>query len=395
MSVHRKGGKSDVLPDFLHLNDLGCETIGGTILFATDDFFAPAENLLKIQKPKFNAELFTDYGKWRDGWETRRRRIPGHDWCIIQLGVPGIIYGIEADTSYLEGNCAPKISVQAACLQPGEVPALPPRGNRIGTSASDEERKVVKEMRSDEWTVLVPVSEIKSGDLDTWQNYFVVTLKQRWTHLRLNIYPDGGIARLKIYGTMLRDWSLSGLNQLSDLAAMVNGGVCVGYSDAQLGHPRNVLGIGRAKSMKDGWETRRNLERPPVLKVDDNGILLTLGNEWAVFRMGHSGVITHVEIDTSHFQGNFPDTFKLEACVLSTEEEKECTARKWMPKHSPKWITLLLPMKLNPHKRHFFYGAALQILDVFTHVRLTIFPDGGISRMRLWGLPRALSDSTK
>ncbi|XP_060644006.2 probable inactive allantoicase [Anolis sagrei] len=393
MTAHHREGNPCVIPEFLHLNNLGCETVGGKILFATDDFFAQAENLLKKPRPVFHADLFTDYGKWRDGWETRRRRIPGHDWCIIQLGVPGIIYGIEVDTSYLAGNCAPLISVQAACLKPEELPALQPRGSRIGTAASNEELKVAKEMRSDEWTVLVPMSEIKSGNLDLCHNYFSVTSKERWTHLRLNIYPDGGIARLKVYGTMLRDKSLSGVNHLSDLVAMVNGGICVGYSDAQLGHPQNILGIGRPKSMKDGWETRRNLERPPVLKVDDKGVLLLPGSEWAVFRLGHSGLITHVEIDTTYFKGNFPDTFKLEACILSIQEEKNYLEQKW--KHSPKWKILLPATKLKPHKRHFFDATMIEALEVFTHVRLTLVPDGGISRMRLWGFPRAPSNEKK
>ncbi|XP_066496398.1 probable inactive allantoicase [Tiliqua scincoides] len=394
MTAQRKEGK-EVLPDFVHLNDLACETIGGKILFASDDFFAPAENLLKKQRPVFHEDLFTDYGKWRDGWETRRKRIPGYDWCIIQLGVPGVIYGFEADTSYFAGNCAPRISIQAACLKPEKLPSLPPRGNRIGTTASDEEFRAIKEIRSDEWTSLVPMSELKSGRLDSVHNYFSVTLKQRWTHLRLNIYPDGGLARLKVYGTLLRDWPLSDLNHLSDLAAMVNGGICVGYSDAQLGHPQNILGTGRAKSMKDGWETGRNLQRPPILQVDENGTLLIPGSEWAVFRLGHSGVITHIEIDTSHFKGNFPDTFKLEGCTLSVQEEMNCIAQKWSLKLSPKWNTLLHSRKLKPHKRHFFDATAIQKLDVFTHVRLTIAPDGGISRMRLWGFPRALSHVSK
>ncbi|XP_044275124.1 probable allantoicase [Varanus komodoensis] len=393
MSAHLREGEPNVLPDFLHMNDLACETTGGKILFATDDFFAPAENLLKKQRPVFHADLFTEYGKWRDGWETRRKRIPGHDWCIIQLGVPGIIYGFEADTSYLAGNCAPWISIQAAFLKPEEVPLLPPRGMRMGTAASDEELQAVKEMKSDEWTFLLPMSEVKSGNLDTARNYFSVTSKQRWTHLRLNLHPDGGIARLKVYGTMLRDWSLSGQNHLSDLVAMVNGGVCIGHSGAQLGHPQNVLGIGKAKSMKDGWETGRNLERPPVLKVDDKGILLIPGSEWAVYRLGHSGVITHIETDTTHFKGNCPDTFKLEACILNIQEEKECISQKWMGKQGPKWSILLPSTKLKPHKRHFFNSTAIQTLDVFTHVRLTIAPDGGISRMRLWGFPRALPDT--
>ncbi|XP_053239596.1 probable inactive allantoicase [Podarcis raffonei] len=331
MTAHLSEKKGNVLPDFLHLNDLGCESVGGKVLFATDDFFAPAENLLKKQRPAYHADLFTEFGKWRDGWETRRKRIPGHDWCIIQLGVPGTIYGFEADTSYFAGNCAPQISIQAACLKPEEVPALPARGNRIGTAASDEELRIVKEL----------------------------------------------------------------LNHLSDLVAMVNGGVCVGYSDAQLGHPGNILGPGRAKSMKDGWETSRNLQRPPILKLGDKGILLVPGSEWAIFRLGHSGVITHIEIDTSHFKGNFPDTFKLEACILSTEEENEYNAQKWTLKQSPKWNTLVPATKLKPHTRHFFDGTAIKMLDVFTHVKLTFAPDGGVSRMRLWGFPRALPDMRK
>ncbi|KAM6459249.1 putative inactive allantoicase [Liasis olivaceus] len=395
MAVHLQEEKSNILPDFLNLNDLGCDSTGGKILFATDDFFAPAENLLKKQRPEFHADLFTDYGKWRDGWETRRKRIPGHDWCIIQLGMPGIICGFDVDTSYLAGNCAPRISIQAACLKSEEVPPLPLRGNRIGTTASEEELEAAKEMKSHEWTVLVPVSETKSGNLDTGHNYFFVNSKQRWTHLRFNLYPDGGIARLKVYGTMLKDWSLCGLNHLNDLVATVNGGICIGYSDAQLGHPQNIIGIGKAKSMKDGWETRRNLERPPILKVDDKGMLLIPGSEWAIFRLGHSGTVTHIEIDTSHFKGNFPDTFKLEACVLTIQEEKDCIAQKWASQRGLKWHILLPATKLNPHKRHFFAGTSIQTLNVFTHVRLTIAPDGGVSRLRLWGFARALPDGNK
>ncbi|CAM5131449.1 unnamed protein product [Natator depressus] len=123
----------------------------------------------------------------------------------------------------------------------------------------------------------------------------------------------------KVYGVVQKDWSASGPD---DLVAMENGGICVGFSSAQLGHPRNILGIGRATSMEDGWETARRLDRPPVLKADDKGILLIPGNEWAVFRLAHPCVITHIEIDTYHFKGNFPDTCKLEACVLNAQEGK-------------------------------------------------------------------------
>ncbi|KAL8172829.1 UNVERIFIED_CONTAM: hypothetical protein K2H54_024840 [Gekko kuhli] len=263
-----------------------------------------------------------------------------------------------------------------------EIPLLPPRGTRIGTAASDEEFKAVKEMRSNEWAFLVPMSELKSENLDTDHNYFCVTSEQKWTHIRLNIYPDGGIARLKVYGTISRDWSLSGQNDLSDLVAMANGGICVGYSDAQLGHPHNILGIGRAKSIKDGWETRRSLERPPVLKADDKGDLLIPGREWAVFRLGHPGIVTHIEIDTSQFKGNFPDTCTLEACILSVQQEKDCIAQKWSLKQGTKWNVLLPVTKLKPHKRHFFDATATQTMNICTHVRLTIAPDGGLREKR-------------
>ncbi|XP_025071995.1 probable allantoicase [Alligator sinensis] len=395
MAAHIKEEKTQVLPDFLNLNDLACKTMGGKVLFATDDFFAPADNLLKKQNPEFKVDTFTAYGKWMDGWETRRKRTPGHDWCIIQLGVPGTIHGFEVNTSFFAGNCAPRISVQAACLKRVEIPELWPRGDRIGTAASDEEFEAVKKMKSEEWNFLVPMTELKPGSLDTSQSYFSAHSKQRWTHVRFNIYPDGGIARFKVFGIIQKDWSASGLNDLDDLVAMANGGVCVGFSSTQLGHPRNILWPGKATSMKDGWETARRMDRPPVVKVDDKGILLIPGHEWAVFRLAHPGIITHIEIDTTHFKGNFPDTCQVEACVLNAEEEKECLTQKWNLKQGLKWIPLLSVAKLKPNKRHFFDGTVMQMQDAITHVRLVICPDGGVSRMRLWGFPRTLLSKSK
>uniref|UniRef100_A0A8D0L573 Allantoate amidinohydrolase n=1 Tax=Sphenodon punctatus TaxID=8508 RepID=A0A8D0L573_SPHPU len=334
--------------------------------------------------------LLTEYGKWIDGWETRRKRIPGHDWCIIQLGLPGVVHGFEADTSFFVGNCAPRISIQAACLKQDEIPELSSRGNRLGTAATEEEFKAVKQMKSDEWALLVSMTEIKPGYLDV-HSYFSVTSKQRWTHIRLNIYPDGGIARFKVYGTVQRDWSTFGTNDLKDLVAMVNGGVCVGFSD-WIGWP---IGPGRATSIEDGWETGRKLNRPSVLKADGKGALFMSCSEWAIFRLAHPGIITHIEIDTNHFKGSFPDNCKLEACVMNTQEEKDCVKQKWNLKQGLKWNLLLSVAKLNPHKRHFFNATAIQMQAVITHVKLTIVPDGGVSRLRLWGFPRALSKMNK
>ncbi|XP_030054766.1 putative inactive allantoicase [Microcaecilia unicolor] len=376
--------------DFAQLNDLASEAVGGKVLFATDDWFAVAENLLKRQDPEFKADLFTEFGKRMDGWETRRKRIPGHDWCIIQLGVPGIIHGFDVDTRFFTGNYAPHVSIQAASLKQEDLPEMPSRGERMGTAASDQEFGLITKLHSDTWEILVPMTELKPGYLESSHSYFAVQSKQRWTHIRLNIYPDGGIARLKVYGIGQRDWSTVGANDLEDLLAMANGGVCLGFSDAHFGHPRNLIGLGRANNMGDGWETARRLDRPPVLKVDDNGILQVSGSEWAIFRLGHPGVITHIEIDTNHFKGNYPDSCKIDACVLTPEEENKAVKQKWNIKPDLKWKLLLPVTKLKPHKRHFFESNSIKLQEVITHVRFTIVPDGGVSRLRLWSFPRLL-----
>uniref|UniRef100_A0A8D0GQ06 Allantoate amidinohydrolase n=1 Tax=Sphenodon punctatus TaxID=8508 RepID=A0A8D0GQ06_SPHPU len=318
----------------------------------------PQEIRYSNQSPECKPGLLTEYGKWIDGWETRRKRIPGHDWCIIQLGLPGVVHGFEADTSFFVGNCAPRISIQAACLKQ----ELSSRGNRLGTAATEEEFKAVKQ-------------------------FF-----HRWMVIFFLLPIDGGIARFKVYGTVQRDWSTFGTNDLKDLVAMVNGGVCVGFSD-WIGWP--IGWIGRATSIEDGWETGRKLNRPSVLKADGKGALFMSCSEWAIFRLAHPGIITHIEIDTNHFKGSFPDNCKLEACVMNTQEEKDCVKQKWNLKQGLKWNLLLSVAKLNPHKRHFFNATAIQMQAVITHVKLTIVPDGGVSRLRLWGFPRALSKMNK
>lgn len=386
----RKAKEISVLPEFVQLNDLACETSGGKVIFATDDWFAPAENLLKRTVPKFTEDAFTEFGKWMDGWETRRKRSAGHDWCIIQLGVPGIIYGFDIDTSFFTGNYAPRISVQAACLNQ-DITDLLPRGERIGTAASDEEMEVIEKLMSDSWLELVPMSKLRPGYADTCHHYFPISAQRRWTHIRLNLYPDGGIARMKVYGVGNKDWSSLPLNQMVDLASMQNGGVCLGYSDAHFGQPRNLIGIGRAKNMGDGWETARRLDRPPILKVNDKGILDVPGYEWAVFRLGHPGVIIHVEVDTNHFKGNAPAFFKIDATYLTLEEEEESIQKNWTKNLHVSWKTVLPETKLKPHKRHFFVYNLIESCEIFTHVRLIIAPDGGVSRMRLWGFPRSLA----
>ncbi|XP_016384697.1 allantoicase isoform X2 [Sinocyclocheilus rhinocerous] len=320
-------------PHFLQFNNLACETAGGKVIFATDEWFAPARNLLKRDPPEFIATAFTEYGKWMDGWETRRKRIPGHDWCIIQLGVPGIIHGFDVDTSFFTGNYAPYTSIQAACLD--QMPSFTLEGDRTGMAASPSQFKAVEQLNSDSWEELVPITKLKPGYSESCHNYLNVTYPHRVTHIRINIYP----------------------------------------------------GIGRADNMGDGWESARRLDRPKVLKVDEKGILQVPGFEWAILRLGHPGIISKIEVDTNHFKGNFPDSCQIEACCLTPDEENNLIRNQWCSDKTPKWRILLPPHKLKAHHRHMFSGESVVQCGPVTHVRLVIAPDGGVSRLRLWGRP--------
>uniref|UniRef100_A0A3B3YUP6 Allantoate amidinohydrolase n=1 Tax=Poecilia mexicana TaxID=48701 RepID=A0A3B3YUP6_9TELE len=341
-------------PDFLQFNDLACETEGGKVN--------------NREPPQFIPSAFTEFGKWMDGWETRRKRIPGHDWCIIQLGVPGLIHGLDVDTSFFTGNHSPYVSIQATCLD--ELPSFTPGEDRTGMAATAAQIAAVAKLSSEVWPELVGVAPLQPGYAERCHNYFRVSSRSRVTHLRLNMYPDGGIARLRVFGVGQRDWSSVPTNQDVDLVAMTNGGVCLGYSDAHFGHPRNMIGRGRAANMADGWETARRLDRPKTLKADQQGILQVPGWEWAVFRLGHPGLIGSIEVDTNHFKGNFPDSCRIEACLLTPEEEA-CSLR--------------------PHHRHHYSKADLTPTRPVSHVRLIIAPDGGVSRLRLWGRPRLVT----
>ncbi|XP_071323447.1 allantoicase isoform X3 [Trachinotus anak] len=319
MAERRAAVMAAAEPDFLQFNDVACETVGGRVIFATDEWFAPAANLLKREPPQFVASAFTEFGKWMDGWETRRKRSPGHDWCIIQLGVPGRIYGFDVDTSFFTGNHSPCVSIQAGCLD--KPPIFNLEGDRTGMAAFDSQLDAVAKLGSAAWPELVGVSELKPGYSDCCHNYFKVDFKHRVTHLRLNMYPDGGIARLRVYGVGQRDWSSVSTHQDVDLVALTNGGVCLGYSDAHFGHPRNMIGPGRAANMADGWETARRLDRPKDLKVDQRGILQVPGWEWAVFRLGHVGVISSIEIDTNHFKGGDKSQLLCEKSLTITDRK--------------------------------------------------------------------------
>ncbi len=326
---------------FTELIDLTAERLGGVVLTANDEFFAPKENLLKSSKPIFVENRYTDRGKWMDGWETRRRRTPGHDWCVIQLGLPGIIRGILVDTSYFKGNYPEQCSIEA-CAADG---------------CADVERLTSP---ATQWIEILPTSDLKEDS----QNLFPIQDSPRWTHIRFNIFPDGGVARLRVYGEVVPDWTQMGRNDSEiDLVAVENGGLVVACSDMFFGARHNLIMPGRALNMSDGWETRRR--RGP-------------GHDWAIIKMGISGAIHRVEVDTSHFRGNFPESCSVEACDAERVPIEDPTIS------SLAWEEVLPRTKLQADTGHCFKEEIKKIGPV-THARFNIFPDGGVSRLRMIG----------
>jgi allantoicase len=327
--------------DFTELVDLAAERVGGAVLYANDDFFAPKENLLKPSAPVFIEGKYTDLGKWMDGWESRRRRTPGFDWCLIRLGLPGRLRGVVVDTSHFKGNYPEQCSIEACAMD----------GN------ADVEQLLSEATL---WTEVLPQSELK-GDS---QNLFPLENPQRCTHLRFKIYPDGGVARLRVYGEVVPDWqSIEKRGSEIDLAAIEHGGLVLACSDMFFGHRHNLIMPGRALDMSDGWETKRR--RGP-------------GHDWTVIQLGKAGRIRRVEVDTAHFKGNFPESCSIEACDAG-EHVSAATGFDAL-----EWTELLPRTRLQAHTRHFFEDE-LKDAGVVTHVRFNIFPDGGVSRLRLMG----------
>ena len=334
--MHAPSSEAAAFPGFI---DLASARLGGRVLLANDEFFAEKENLLKPERAVFVAERFTDRGKWMDGWETRRRRTPGHDWCIVRLGLAGSLRGFDIDTAHFLGNHPAYASIDALELD-GDAPAEMLAG-------------------ADGWREILPRSPLRPGT----QNLFAALDHGRATHLRLNIYPDGGVARLRAYGRV-KPAAPRG-NGPIDLAGVEHGGLVVAASDMFFGNKENLIMPGASTHMGDGWETRRR--RGP-------------GHDWAVVALGAPGRIERVVVDTSHFKGNYPDTARLEAC-LARDVEVDALNAGALP-----WRELLPQTKLRADTRHEFTRELADVGPV-SHVRLSIYPDGGIARLRLWGVP--------
>ena len=305
--------------------------LGSKVSYATDEFFAAKERLIEPAAPVFIDDKYDDHGKWMDGWESRRKRTPGHDHCVIRLGIPGVVHGVDIDTRFFTGNFPPHASIEA-CVSNDDVP-------------------------NGGWSEILQKTEL-TGDA---HNFLDIDGDSIVTHLRLNIYPDGGIARLRVFGEIRPDYSQ--ISGVVDLLALEHGGRAIACSDEHYGSMHNLNVAGRGVNMGDGWETARR--RGP-------------GNDWVILALGHPGTIDKVEVDTAHFKGNYPDRVSIEAALFDSDEEASVANKKWRP--------LLPESKLEMDKQH-EYESELESLGDLSHVRMSIYPDGGVSRLRVFGRP--------
>jgi allantoicase len=321
------------------LIDLAGARVGGRAILANDEFFAPKTNLLKAGRAVFIEGKYTTRGKWMDGWETRRRRTPGHDWCVVRLGVPGVVRAVTVDTRHFRGNHPEACSIEAAALRGNPKPA-----SLRGSAA---------------WETVVARHPL-SGDTE---NELAAGAESRVTHVRLNIFPDGGVARLRVWGEARPDWAaIEAKARRLDLVAVEHGGVPLAASDEFFSEPLNLLMPGPSADMGDGWETRRR--RGP-------------GHDWVILRLGARGTIDAVRVDTTHFKGNFPESCRLEGCDLPG------LARMSVPDAGAPWRELVPHTKLRADAQHRFRAVGRS--GPVTHVRLSIYPDGGVARLRVFG----------
>jgi allantoicase len=315
------------MPDFARIwPNLAQARLGAEAVSASDEFFAPKERLIDPGPPVFVPERYDDHGKWMDGWETRRKRVEGHDWCVVQLGRAALLYGVDIDTSFFTGNYPLAASLDAAAGDDG-------------------------------WQEIVPATTLRGNA----HHYLAVGQHGPWRRLRLNIYPDGGVARLRVFGRFAPALEPGG--ELVELSGLLHGARVVAWSDDHYGWPGKVFLPDRGINMGDGWETRRR--RTP-------------GNEWLIAELGQPGTIRRIEIDTSHNKGNYPDR-----CSVQAARVEQATDASLVPQ-SMFWRTLLPEQQLQADTVHVFEREVVA-LGAISHARINLIPDGGVSRVRLFG----------
>ena len=321
------------------------EKLGGSIVSFSDEWFAAAENLIKPKAPIRDATRFTYAGAWYDGWETRRHNEEGADWVIFKFGVSSAkLVGCEVDTAFFNGNHAPAISVEAVQIL-----------NNGNSSDFDDDILKIKE---EDWETVIPKTECGPS-----QRHFFARdggeTEKNYTHARLKMYPDGGIARFRLYGKVIPVTSASDASKKLDYASVQNGGVAISVSDQHFGTADNLLLPGRGHDMSDGWETKRSREPGHV--------------DWVVIRLGAAIKIQDIVIDTAHFRGNFPQKVNIKATKVDNESEIQ----------DAQWTTVVPDLKTSADKEHEF---KVDNDGIFSHVKVTIIPDGGVKRVRVYGV---------
>ncbi|PMN64488.1 allantoicase [Enterovibrio norvegicus] len=322
-------------PDFTKLVNLASSRLGTEAIFATDDFFADKQRLVDDGEAEWKEDVYDDNGKWMDGWESRRKREEGYDYCVVRLGLAGVIHGIDIDTSHFTGNYPPSASLDA-CYSPDGDPT-----------------------ENSEWHEIQPSTSLSGNS----HHVLPVSDDRAFTHVRLNIYPDGGVARLRVFGNPNMDWSGIAPYQELDLVAVEHGGRALACNDQHFGHMRNLIMPGRGINMGDGWETARRREP---------------GNDWVILSLGHAGDIARIVVDTAHFKGNFPDSISIQAAKVKGGTDDQIATQSLF------WRELLPNQKLSADNLH-EYADQINDIGTVTHVRVNIFPDGGVSRVRLFG----------
>ncbi len=308
--------------------------LGSKVIFKTDDFFASANRIINPKQPIFKEGVFDTHGKWMDGWETRRRRGKGFDYLIIKLGKPGKIFSVDIDTSYFNGNQPTHASLEA-CYN-NKKPSYKKKWNKI----------------------------LDKKKLGPNKNHnFKIKNKSVFTHVKLNIFPDGGVARLRIYGE-IEIKKINFKNKTINLTSVLNGASIIGCNNEHFGKAENILAPGKGKNMGDGWETRRSRGK---------------NFDWIIIKLGRTGKVDKIEIDTHHFKGNYPDRCSLQAAYIPKNISKSAVVKK-----SNKWKSILNKVKLSANKKHYFNDKIMK-KNKINFIRINIYPDGGISRIRAFG----------
>ena len=318
------------------LVNLASPKMGTKIISVSDEFFGEATRMLDDKEAVFIEEKYDNHGKWMDGWESKRRRDGGNDWAIIKLGSPGVISQVEVDTSFFTGNFPPFFSIEGTYSQ--ETPT-----------------------NENEWVSLIT----KSSLIGDQKNNFNIETNVIINYVRLQIFPDGGVARLRLFGEVKYDWSKFNNNELIELSSLNLGGSIIAYNNAHYGDVSALLSEGRGKTMGDGWETRRRREP---------------GNDWIIIKLAKKSIVKNIEIDTAHFKGNFPD----QASIQATSNSETINVENII-ENSEKWDFILNKTKLKADSVHKF-SLDLNSQKEATHIRLNIYPDGGVSRLRIFGI---------